>query len=146
MQYEITARRNTHLPQEQSHDFLGDSTQNFVLGLDLSVLSLMIGGFMSTVLRPESCAFIRLPCRDSNALFYYRQDRRTRRLLGMRRYERLVLKVVLYRKRLKWAYAKGWRGLLFLCCGGSKATRRNSWLDALMSRMPSVVDRGSSTA
>ena len=43
---------------------------------------------MSTVLRPEVCAFIVVPASDTNALFFYRQDRRTRRLLGARRYER----------------------------------------------------------
>ena len=47
------------------------------------VLALLLSGFASTLLRPHSCAFILLPCRDSTAMFFFRQDRRTRRLLGM---------------------------------------------------------------
>ena len=109
MQHEINARSGDVLfPQEQRAPtasvfdrLLGSTTQTFILNLDRSVLALMIGGFMSTVLRPESCAFIVLPCRDSNALFFYRQDRRTRRLLGTRRYERLMLYLRLRRNQLR---------------------------------------------
>lgn len=128
MQFEITARTATYLPQEhQQNLFFSDNTQDFVLNLDLSVLSLMVGGFMSTVLRPESCAFILLPCRDSSALFFYRQDRRTRRLLGMRRYERLALAITLYQRRLKWASKRGWRGFFFLCCRSTMSKRQSWW-------------------
>jgi len=107
---EINARANeaVFLPAEQDEPtgtfldvLLGDTTQKFVLNLDRSVLALLFSGFATTVLRPESCAFIVLPCRDSTALFFYRQDRRTRRLLGTRRYERLMLWLQLHRNRFK---------------------------------------------
>ena len=115
MVHETSARQADVLfPQEQGRpteysfidSFLGNTTQTFVLNLDLSVLSLMVSGFMSTVLRPEFCAFIVLPCRDSNALFFFRQDRRTRRLLGARRYERLTLHVQFWRNRLRLYMAR----------------------------------------
>ena len=88
------------------------TTQTFVLNIDRSVFMLMLTGFFSTVLRPEACAFILLPCRDSNALFFCRQDRRTRRLLGTRRYERLSLWLQL--KRNQWK--RTWRQWRRSCC------------------------------
>ena len=101
-------------------------SQVFILNLDRSVLALMIGGFASTVLRPEACAFILLPCRDSNALFFYRQDRRTRRLLGTRRYERLTLWLQLHRNRLKRAARRRWRWLRS-GCRSQLSDRESQW-------------------
>jgi len=110
MLQEVNARSNALIlfPQEQERPtqtvfdkFFGETTQQFVLNLDRSVLALLLSGFASTLLRPHACAFILLPCRDSTAMFFFRQDRRTRRLLGMQRYEQLTLSLVLNRNRLR---------------------------------------------
>lgn len=94
----------------------GATTQTFILALDRSVLTLMIAGFASTLLRPDFCAFILLPATVPDAMFYYDADRKNRTLLGARRRDRL-LGLPTRVRAMQLRLARRFPCLRPLCCG-----------------------------
>ena len=105
---EITARSTVKFPKEQQSSgalssIFGKTAQDVIYTIDYAIFTLLMIAFATTLLRPDACAFMVLPCKDSTVLFFYRQDDRNRRLLGMRRLEsiQLLRRMVTYRLR-KW--------------------------------------------
>jgi len=112
---EITARSTVKFPKEQQSSgalssIFGKTAQDVIYTIDYAIFTLLMIAFATTLLRPDACAFMVLPCKDSTVLFFYRQDDRNRRLLGMRRLEsiQLLRRMVTYRLR-KWGRLACWK-------------------------------------
>lgn len=148
---EILARAAIKFPKEQMSSgvlsyIFGATMQDVIYSVDYAIFMLMLSAFATTLLRPDACAFMVLPCKDSTVLFFYRQDDRNRRLLGRRRIEALVLTLKIAKHRIRTL------GRCIVNCGPSSKRRRPkasskdppSWMTAAAA--PSASSEVSSVA
>ena len=96
---EIARRSLEEIPREQNAPELFEvfhslwifesTTQEFILGIDYTVLLLTLSGILSTLRRPHHLAFLKLPCDLAEFLYHREQLRRNAAHIARIRVQRL---------------------------------------------------------